>query len=524
MGSSFSSTRRSSTLNNSECHHRKRRRSETSEGDRTCVDGCGDENESNASGENECKGGSDDEKPPSRKRRRREIPALSSLTTTSFASYALDMMVERVGSFFAKVVLLGLEMTVRHSTKKEVVENVDLFQLLLQMLENFQSIDDDILRRGWRVIYACTCYDDDNGDEKIEGAEATASGQRSREPQRHQIYLDNTAAKIGEVPTIVMVMMRRPKSIRVQLLGFRALRKLTNREENWKALWKSGGIGVFLETLVNFPDDLVMQGLALTFLALLVREEGEVPRYKILRGGGVPLILAAMRRFEDDPHLLHTGCYALHQLGFARSAKSLIVEHGGIPILLRAVERHVSEVWLVDLCLSALSKLSDEQTIQMDSIPLVLMSMERYPEEQAVQGHGLVLFLRAIGRDPAASEALITSAIRAILTAMKNFPDSSSIQFFGCAALREILLRLGRGREAVRLMSSLGGIECVLDAVEKHRDIFGLQPMALLFLMNVWEQRNNNEQDAVTAFGGNDNVVALVAGLFMDPEQAGGMD
>ena len=47
------------------------------------------------------------------------------------------------------------------------------------------------------------------------------------------------------------------------------------------------------------------------------------------------------------------------------------------------------------------------------------------------------------------------------------------------------------------------------------------RPMALLFLMNVWEQRDNYDQDAVAAFGGNDNVVALVAGLFMDPEQAG---
>ena len=30
-----------------------------------------------------------------------------------------------------------------------------------------------------------------------------------------------------------------------------------------------------------------------------------------------------------DPHLLHTGCYGIHQLGLTHPSKVLMVQHGG---------------------------------------------------------------------------------------------------------------------------------------------------------------------------------------------------
>ena len=385
--------------------------------------------------------------------------------------------------FFAKCFLLSVEMVIRGNPSGKLAEEEEVISALMQMLDYFQSTDLEILKRGWQAMYACGAkpYDEECD---------------------------------SDVSTVVAVMRRHSNSIRLQLLGCRALRTLMNRDDDWHALLKAGAIEVLLKSVSNFPDDIVMQGLAITFVAMLVREEGETPRRQVLESDGIELILRAMQRFEHDPRLQHTGCYALHQMGFGVQTRSQILLHGGIHTLIRIVERHTHDECLVDLCLSTLSKLSDENSLQgHEVIPLVLRSMERYPKEQAIQGHCLVLLYRATARET--TSRYVQDSIRLVLAAMRNFQESSSLQFFACAALREILLQSPINRQALEVVMESGGVECVLQAVENHRDIFGLQPMALLFLMRVWEQRPPQQEAAASAFGGGDHVILLVAGQRM---------
>jgi hypothetical protein len=403
---------------------------------------------------------------------------------------AWDSFSEFLTSLMAKGFLVAAEWATYSANQGELAEEKDLIQALLQMLDYFQSSNVDILRRGWRVLCACS---------------STAS------PVGTEPALDS------DIATVVTAMKLHSKSIKIQLLGCRALRTLViNSGETWEGLCHAGAVKVFLEALRNFPDDLVMQGLAITFVAMVVREEGEFPRRQALANGAIQLILDAMRRFEDDPRLLHTGCYALHQLGFIRQSRSMILSNGGIDVLLQSVKRHMDDAALTDLCLSALSKLSDEENLTgHGAIPLILESMERWPDEQSIQGHNLVLILRVVGQEPIPKRR----CIKLILSAMRNFPRSASLQFFACATLREILQRT-QGREALDIASAEGGIECVLTAVKNHRGIFGLQPMALLFLLHIFEQRQPEQEEAISAFAGSEDVVALVAALRVeiDPE------
>jgi hypothetical protein len=399
-----------------------------------------------------------------------------------------------VTSWVARGFLVAAEWAAQNAKIGELAEEKDLIQALLQMLDYFQSSDMEILRRGWRVLCAC-----------------------SQPP----LGLPARDTFESDIATVIAAMKTHSSSIKIQLLGCRALRTLVMKNgEDWEVLCRAEAIPVFLHALSKFPDDMVVQGLAITFVAVLVREEGESPRRETLEKGGVQLILSAMRRFEDDPRLLHTGCYALHQLGFIRSSRAIILNNGGIVVLLRSVERHMDDVSLVDLCLSALSKLSDEvNLVGHGAVPLILKSMKDFPNEQSIQGHCLVLILRAVGQEPIPHQ----SSIRLIISAMRMFPDSSSLQFFACAALREILQRT-RGREALDLISSEGGIECVLTAVKNHNGIFGLQPMALLVLMHIWEQVRPQHPAVASAFGGSENAIALVTGLHMDMMNAGDAD
>jgi hypothetical protein len=426
---------------------------------------------------------------------------------------ALGVVRDSMTVFLAKGFLMAVEVAVQNykgaggAGEMKLSDQQDLIPALLQLLDSFQSSNLDILSRGWRLLYILrsSCGNEEQQQQRDDAANAAAD----TEPE-------------SIIKTVVTVMKRHEDSIKVQLLGCRALRTLMNEhhgdnEQNWQALYHAGAIPVFVRAISKFPKELVMQGLGITFVAMLVREEGEPPRLQVLEEGGVALILDAMRRFEDNPHLLHTGCYALHQLGFTRHSREHILRHDGVQVLLRSVQVHGHDVCLVDLCLSALSKLSGQESLQgHEPLPLVLISMEQYPEEQAIQGHCLVLLLRAVGTD--ATQEQTETAIRLIVKAMRNFQECASVQFFACAVLREILQRSSarHGQVVLNLIMESGGLESVLSAVEKHRDIFGLQPMALLFLMHVWEQCPPHQQEAATAFGGGDNVLALVSGLHMD--------
>lgn len=425
----------------------------------------------------------DEEEQPHRKKRRRSI------------TKAWDSLSDTVASWVAKGFLLAVEWAAQNVPNGELADEKDLIESVLNMLDYFQGSDLDILRRGWRVL--CVCSD-------------------SSVPVWSAILEVDVCE--SDVFTVVAAMRLHPECIRIQLLGCRALRTLVMKsEEAWKSLCHSGAISVFIQAMQTFPDDIVMQGLAITFVAMLVREIGESPRRKVLELQGIQVILDTMRRFGDDPRLLHTACYALHQIGFIPLPRAIILSNGGIDLLLQSLDRHMDDVALVDLCLSALSKLSDEDNlVGREVIPLILKSMKRWPDEQSIQGHNLVLMLRAVGGEPIPHK----DSIRLVLAAMMKFQESASLQFFGCAALREILERT-HGREALDAISSEGGIERILTAVQKHNGIFGLQPMALLVLMHIWEQRRPEQQAVATAFGGSDHAIVLITGLRMEriPEE-----
>jgi len=412
--------------------------------------------------------------PPGKKKRRTISGTYDSIS---------DSISDTVGCWITKGFLIGAEWVARNAKHGE---EKDVITLLLQMMDYFQSYDLEILRRGWRVLYACS------------------------KPSR---VLPETNDLENDIAVVLATMKTHSASIKIQLLGCRALRSLImSNDEDWGALCRAEAIPVFLDAVRSFPDNLVMQGLAITFVAVMVREEGDQPRRQTIRNGGIPLILNAMRMFENDPRLLHTGCYALHQLGFVRSSRASLISHGGIDILLRSLQLHKSDSSLVDLCLSALSKLSDDNNMEGRFFaPLALEFMEAFPNDNSIQGHCLVLILRVIGREPVPHR----SSIGLTIAAMQKFPDSASLQFFACATLREILQRT-RGTEALELISSGGGIECVLTAVKNHKGIFGLQPMALLVLMQIFEQLQTQSPEATTAFGGSDHVIAIVTNLHMD--------
>jgi hypothetical protein len=142
----------------------------------------------------------------------------------------------------------------------------------------------------------------------------------------------------------------------------------------------------------------------------------------------------------------------------------------------------------------------------------MLRVMTAFHDNDTVQFYCLVL-VRAAGR---AGPLPVESTIAATLAAMRKFPDSGGILFFGSAVMYQILIRHDNGRhDALNLITSSGGLECVVSAARRHNGVSGLAPVAHLILLHAWENRpNDRENEAATqAFGGTEQIVSLLSGL-----------
>lgn len=406
--------------------------------------------------------------------------------------FAWNVFADTITCWFAKCFLYAAELAAKTAKPCDLAQEEDLLLGLVQSLDCFQNTDMYILRRGWRVLCVCSTDCDPLSVPGLFGDELNFE---------------------ADISVVLTAMERHLPSLRIQLLGFRALRTLLVKAgERWDAIEAAGAIPIFVKAMRKHSNDVVIQGLAITFLAMVVREVGSRPRQEAIDLGSVELVLGAMRNFDDDPRLLHTGCYALHQLNFIHRAREIILELEGIDLFMQSIERYIDDSDLVDLCLSALSKLSDEDNLNdRRLVPLVFKTIERWPSEASIQGHNLVILLRAIGREPVPFQKVVRYVVRV----MKTFPDKPSLHFFACATLREILERV-QIREIKDMLYNEGAIECVIQSVLKHRGTFGLQPMALLIIMNVWERRTRSEVEASAAFGGNEQTIAAITGMSLE--------
>jgi hypothetical protein len=399
------------------------------------------------------------------------------------------------------VFLYAAELAAKSAGPGELALEEDLIQGIIQSLDCFQNTDMDILRRGWRVLCVCS----------------TECDQQTISSLFHE---DSTLE--SNLAMVLTAMERHSQRIKIQLLGFRALRTILaiHSDERWDALFDARAIPVFIQAIRNHSNDVVIQGLGITFLAMLVQEINTRPREQVVNLGGIQLIIGAMRNFNDDPRLLQTACFALLQFGFNRRIREIILSLNGVDLFSEAMENHIDNSDLVDLCLSALSKLGDRTVSDWSTISLlVLKVMGRWPGIASIQGHSLVLLIRSSGRLPMRS--MMRDAVHQTVRVMKNYPNTPTLQFFACAVLRELL----EGAAAVHARKCVleeGGMEYVVKALMHHRDHFGLQPMGLLALMNVLERRTPEEAAATTAFGGDERTVAAITGVQLDLAHAEG--
>eukprot|EP00980_Cylindrotheca_fusiformis_P007185 scaffold1514_cov118-Cylindrotheca_fusiformis.AAC.5 len=422
------------------------------------------------------------------KRQRTEVPPISLFTG----------MTNKLAVWLAQSFLSFAEYCV---PPRDILEEQEFIDSICHVLDCFQSSEPELLTRGWRILCAA--------------ATATTTASLLSEEQA------------SDVSYILMGMKVHEQSMRLQLLGCRALRiLLQERKTTWQQLVDEGIVAVLLRALRTHPTDLVLQGLMITLLGMLIKETNHDDDSNscyslLLEGGAVGIILQAMQVFAEEDRLLYTGCYALHQLGYNAQARVAILDADGALVLEQILQHHLADQELVGICLHALSKLTTVNASELAQfqwnqpnqeenhiVSTILDCMERHPLDQSIQSQSLVCLLRLIGRVWVPPQR----SILLILKGISQYHRSSNFLFFACATLREVV---DQSSEAMQFLLECG-IDGILQAASEHKRAFGLRSILILLLSEilVQQQRTQEENSPVpAAFGGGQQTVAIMGGI-----------
>lgn len=161
--------------------------------------------------------------------------------------------------------------------------------------------------------------------------------------------------------------------------------------------------------IIDLMDRRVLHGLSVgtaTFLDLETSGRNRPERR-------IPIVLDSMRRFEQDERLQTRACWALVNLALVPSQKKVIIHNGGIETTLRAMQKHPKSHGVQFRALFAL-------------INLAVPCTNSTPPADPLQNKIL--------------DTCVAKIVKLAVSAVMNFPSSSSIRNKACLVLHNLSL------------------------------------------------------------------------------------
>ncbi|CAM9339472.1 unnamed protein product [Ectocarpus fasciculatus] len=234
---------------------------------------------------------------------------------------------------------------------------------------------------------------------------------------------------------VAELLRRHPKRHELQRRGLRALRDLAYKgDEERAAVAAAGGVAAAVHAMNRFPADSRVQVGGVKTLAHLAFGN-DVNRIEVGSSGGTAAILRAMAANPADPELQGEACTAFTNLSHnCDRNRKLVVEGGGLILILNA------------------------------------MQARRTPRFQAFPGHSKLqrqacwALLTLAANDDISRVIASEGGVGAIIAAMINNADDTSVQHFGCWALANV----GWGQADVQKFArEEGAIEAIQTAVQR---------------------------------------------------------
>lgn len=236
----------------------------------------------------------------------------------------------------------------------------------------------------------------------------------------------------------------------------------------------------------NMEDELIVEHCLSFFhhVAICNAENQE----QIGAEGGLPLILQSLKRFRTSKKVVVMGASALRYMMFSRRNRRLMLEYGGLEVLVRMVRdgAEIAEVSQATVCTLANSLYDSEESklvvARYGGIAGLVDVMQNHLDSEEIQEHGC----RAL-RNLADSDELNTRLVAAsgglgsVILAMMGYEKNARIVEEGCAMLFNMAFR----KEYVREMKRLGVVQVVETGRLCHKDNIALQYQALALMEHI---------------------------------------
>ncbi|CAM9675981.1 unnamed protein product [Ectocarpus sp. 8 AP-2014] len=243
------------------------------------------------------------------------------------------------------------------------------------------------------------------------------------------------AAETGSPRGVAELLRRHPKRHELQRRGLRALRDLAYKgDEERAAVAAAGGVAAAVHAMNRFPADSRVQVGGVKTLAHLAFGN-DVNRIEVGSSGGTAAILRAMAANPADPELQGEACTAFTNLSHnCDRNRKLVVEGGGYESIITRKCAVPTKI---------------EQT---------------FPGHPKLQRQACWALLTLAANDEISRVIASEGGVGAIIAAMINNADDTSVQHFGCWALANV----GWGQADVqRFAREEGAMEAIQTAVQR---------------------------------------------------------
>eukprot|EP00727_Mastigamoeba_balamuthi_P014229 m51a1_g9429 hypothetical protein (1003) ;mRNA; r:398003-401170 len=370
---------------------------------------------------------------------------------------------------------------------------------------------DDARVRGSYALLAACCGADAGVLELLAGPAFSLSHSDAVERGNAPLLF----ACVQGASEVLRVLQREPLSVRTGRLGPRA--------EPDAELVNS-------LSCLDMDDEAVALYLEVLRKVIQALEDGKTTRDDICQCGGIEALVSAMASLQSDAAVLISSCSVLGSLSDTQAYADLIVNTGGVAVAvagLRAhpenealhektlelllnlsatdcVSRTLSRAGVIELALEALERWKYSVSIQYSTCSLlgniVVEGGEAVQKIVALGGVDMVVsmmkenlkrkklqksycaLLEGVSGAGHATSVVTCGGVFQLLQVMEAHPHSIGLHTSICRAFSNICTE---GRNCIRLLLRMRGVEAVLDTVNAHEESPGLLCAALCTLGNM---------------------------------------
>jgi hypothetical protein len=229
--------------------------------------------------------------------------------------------------------------------------------------------------------------------------------------------------------------------------GCAVLALLARNDEARKRISNGGGFDTIVISMVVNPDDVEVQGQALTAVRAFCEIDDE-SAVLLAKSGAIDAVLEAMKAYPDLHQMQEIGRDALRFLGINEENNRLVGENGAAcEVVIKSMWSHSEDVAVQEEAIEALTVLSEHPNnirviLEAGGIAAVLAAMQTHASVPDIQIKGCAMLSNLASDDDITKVKIVDEdVLHVVVMAMVLHSDNKEIQERAVILLRKLCIK-----------------------------------------------------------------------------------